>query len=754
MTTTPGKLRDVSHKLVERIFHSGFEHFPFVLYFGDWQIDTSITAGARSNTHFNAFEFSFRGPEVRWIGSSGPDQGFADVFMDGKLCETVDSYSADVKNDVVKFKKNDLTGDRIHTLRVVVKKERNPKASDCYQQISYLQAEEPVNYPREISNAMAAEYATIEAGKKKYLEPGTWKPVSNLANVPPIGVKLHPGPIHDAFFRNIDYLNHSFASPTFCDGTHPRGNVWSEWLPASNEGRLLQGAGNTLRWEEREDMRAIVDTLVDRIEARMRDDGYFNYYDESDSYALEFGANSERKNYDRVFWTRGLLAAGMAGSQKAHGLLRKMYDWFNSSPYLPRMLHGGNATNGMPGGPLIYLSPAGTEQDLITNMLYYDQDYWINELSNREPLCLSHYPGERPHCYDLLGIEAFADEYRATGAEKYLDATKGAWDIYRNNYKHIGGATSIMESVDVYPPKSYHFEKRRIGETCGSVFWIYVNSRLQQLYPDDERYASEIEEAIFNVNLANQDERGYIRYYTSLQGNKQYAGCYNTCCEVASAGFLARLPEFLYSIASDGLYVNLFSSSEISWKHDGQEVKLVADTNFPYSGDVSFVFSNGGKPATPMTLHIRIPSWAEGEVSVAVNGVAPKGVAPNGGDTAIGTPGTYLSLSRNWSEGDSVSFTLPMGFRLEQYTGLDQVEGNLDRYALLYGPVLMALVGELKGPGGVPRLSTSPVELPGLLRPTADSSFDQKINGYPGYTFRPYWQLTDETFTCFPIVEE
>ena len=176
----------------------------------------------------------------------------------------------------------------------------------------------------------------------------------------------------------------------------------------------------------------------------MRDDGYYNYYDERDSYAQLEGLHSERKNYDRVFWTRGLLAAGMIGDARAYTLLRRMYDWFNASPYLPDMLEGSNATNGLPGGPMMYLSPVGVANDLIVTERYYDQDYWIEALRHRETLCISHYPGERPHCYDLLGLEAFVDQYRATGASKYIDAAIGGWEIlqkqlqaYRRRDRHL-----------------------------------------------------------------------------------------------------------------------------------------------------------------------------------------------------------------------------------------------------------------------------------------------------------------------------
>ena len=730
-------LKSVGHRRWNHFWQTGYRAHESILYFGRWKrVSGDGVNAARSNTQYNAFEFSFRGPVVQWMGSRGPDQGVADVYVDGEFCQSVDAYSGTLESDVLKFEKNDLRDHRVHTLRVVVRKERNPQATDCYQDVTTLRAVEPVVYPLEISNAMSAEYGKIQDGTKEYRAPGSWKPVANRADSPATGVTLNSGPLLDVFLRNIDYLNHSFATPGYCDG-----GGWSDAYPASNEGRLLAGAGNSLRWAERDDMRTIVDTLVERIESQMRNDGYYNYYEEADSYALDAGAKSERKNYDRVFWTRGLLAAGMAGNPKAYGLVRRMYDWFNSSHYLPRVLVGSNATNGLPGGPLVYLSPAGRDEDLIVTQRYYDQHYWMAELVNREPLCLSHYPGERPHCYELLGFEAFLDEYRATAAQEYLDAVIGGWDIYRENYKHIGGATAIMESTELFPPKSYYFVDGGIGETCGSVFWINLNSKLLQLFPDEEKYAAEIEETMFNVTLANQDEKGYIRFYTNLEGTKSDARCHNSCCEVSYAGLLARLPEFVYSIAPDGIYLNLYTSSSIRWESDGDEITLTTETQFPVDTVVSVRLSMA--TTKPMTIHLRVPSWAAGNVSFSVNG--EKG--------ASGVPGSYAVLHREWSDNDTIKFSLPIEFRVEQYPGLDQIEGNLDRYALLYGPVLMALVGELADSGEVPRIPVSAKQLPGLLRRTEANSLDYSIQGHPEYAYIPYWELQDETFTCFPVVE-
>ncbi len=704
------------------------------LYFGKWSLETDQDGFHARNFHgsnvpFNTCELRFRGSALRWFGATGRDHGFADVYLDGVLQKTVDAYSATWISNVVLFEKTGLKAGEPHTLRIVVRKQRNPQATDCRQVVDCFEVVAPVNYPAEIAAAMRAEYARIESGAKPHSLPETWRPVAYAATSPAKGVSLQPGVLQDAFLRNIDYLNHSFTSKDYCDG----GLFWVSALPASQEGRMLQGAANSLRWGERADMRNIVDTVVGRIKARQRADGYHNYYPESDSFALADGINSERKNYDRVFWTRGLLDAGRAGNADAYPIVRRFYDWFNTCSYLPRMIHGCNSPNGFPGGPLVYHSPVGASNDLIVSERYFDQEYWMNELKNSEPLCFTFYPGERPHCYDLLGLEAYLDQYRATGARKYLDAVLGGWKMYNENFEHVGGLTAICEANGPYPPKSCKITTGCNGETCGSVFWVNITSRLMQLYPTEEKYAAEIEKQIYNVFLSCQDSKGFIRYHNKLHGSKEATVCNGTCCECSVAGLFAKLPEYIYSTDQKGLLVNLYSPSTIVWKQGDSNVTVTQTTNFPGAGNVTMTV--GTEAPKEMCVRIRVPAWAARDMTINING----------SPATVGKPGTYASIQRTWANNDVIGFSLPMGFTTVQYEGLDQAADNVERHALLYGPILMALNDE----NG--RIKVEPAALPGLLKPVEGHPLRFAVEGTP-YGFSPYWQV-QSGFTCFPMVQ-
>ena len=72
-------------------------------------------------------ELRFRGTGVDWLTFRGPDQGKAEVWVDGTLLRTVDNYAAAPASDVMRS----VTGlaEGVHTLRIVVLGRARPAAS-------------------------------------------------------------------------------------------------------------------------------------------------------------------------------------------------------------------------------------------------------------------------------------------------------------------------------------------------------------------------------------------------------------------------------------------------------------------------------------------------------------------------------------------------------------------------------------------------------------------------------------------------
>ena len=73
-------------------------------------------------------ELVFTGSSVRWLGDQGPDQGRANVTIDGKLVETVDAYRPKAATAQVLFEQSGLVAKRMHTLRIDLRRERHTRS--------------------------------------------------------------------------------------------------------------------------------------------------------------------------------------------------------------------------------------------------------------------------------------------------------------------------------------------------------------------------------------------------------------------------------------------------------------------------------------------------------------------------------------------------------------------------------------------------------------------------------------------------
>jgi DUF1680 family protein len=574
-------------------------------------------------------------------------------------------------------------------------------------------------------------------------EPSTWKRPRFKADAPRGGVTLGGGLFQTALQSNTHYLLTSYTVDDLLRQFYERtGKVstfkpvgsqvfWEEDLAGSNAGRFLMGAGNTVRWTEDAELRKRLDAVVDGIEECRKPNGYIMAYPEETIFF------SERAAYTRAWLTHGLLEAGYAGNAKALPLLRGYYDWFNQQAFLPEMLRGAiQGGQGMIANTRVAVSPVGKPADAQVIQRYYQESAWLDGLAKKDPAQIWQYPYDRPHCYLLTDIEAYLDMYLVTGDKHYFDAAHGAWEMYRAHWQQAGGSISIIE-FETDPPDSNSL-KQKLGELCGSSFWVFLSQRFQLLDPENEQYAAEIEKSIYNVGLANQDGGNGFRYHTILEGEKEKGTHENTCCEGQGTRLIGSLPEHIFSVSSDGIYWHLYEASTVKWQAGGQEMTLAVRTQFPFDNLVEGTVH--APAAAPAKIRVRVPGWAISEMGISVNGkVAGSGKA-----------GTYVTLDRQWSEGDKITFTLPAAMRVSRYQGADQVAGKT-RYAIEYGPVLMAVVG-----AGMVDLALEKGGDPESLGRHLDSiagaplHYTQREN--PARKLLPYFQIADENFTCYPVI--
>jgi uncharacterized protein len=170
----------------------------------------------------------------------------------------------------------------------------------------------------------------------------------------------------------------------------------------------------------------------------------------------------------------------------------------------------------------------------------------------------------------------------------------------------------------------------------------------------------------------------------SLQpgGFKTYSTPENSfwCCVGTGMENHSRYGQAIYFHGNDSLYVNLFIASELSWP--GKSLTIRQDTKFPDQDTTRLTFQC--PQPVKLALKIRWPAWAESPLGIQINGKE---------QTVSGQPASYVTLDREWHNGDVVKIHLPMTLHTEP------LPGTTNTLAILYGPIVLA--GEL-GTTGMP----------------------------------------------------
>ena len=214
-----------------------------------------------------------------------------------------------------------------------------------------------------------------------------------------------------------------------------------------------------------------------------------------------------------------------------------------------------------------------------------------------------------------------------------------------------------------------------LGETCTTAYLIrWLDELLRQ--QGDARYGDVMERAIHNALFAAQSPDGRrLRYYAPFEAPRSYFDKDTYCCPCNYRRIIAELPGMVAYGTETGVAVNLYTASTVEVALAGGTVlRLVQETDYPNSGDVS-IRIHPGMPAA-FTLKLRIPRWSE-DVEVRVNGVAAEGDA---------LPGAFFRIAREWSDGDTVVLRMPMPWRLVKGR-----KAQTGRVAVMRGPLVFVL---------------------------------------------------------------
>jgi hypothetical protein len=216
---------------------------------------------------------------------------------------------------------------------------------------------------------------------------------------------------------------------------------------------------------------------------------------------------------------------------------------------------------------------------------------------------------------------------------------------------------------------------------CGDPLWadrceeIASNSFPASLSPDLK--------ALHYITSANQVQLDRANKAPGIQnGGNMFAyspfECYRCCQHNVSHGWPYYAEELWLATHDCGLCASLYSACEVTARvGEGTPVTVIEETDYPFGDEVRLRIQTGRPVRFP--LYLRVPRWCTG-AEVELNG---QGLEVKAG------PLSYVVVSREWRDGDSLRLRLPMALALRTW------EQNQNAVSVHYGPLAFSLkIGE------------------------------------------------------------
>jgi hypothetical protein len=325
----------------------------------------------------------------------------------------------------------------------------------------------------------------------------------------------------------------------------------------------------------------------------------------------------------------------------------------------------------------------------------------------------------------LPKILSAARLYELAGDQRYRTAVNFLWDRVVNTRSMAPGGVDLREHFYEAGDESAHLAWNS-SETC-SVYNMLKLTRSVFSWNPSAATMDYYERALYNQILGSQDpDSGGMTYFYCLKPGhfKIYSTPFDAmwCCVGSGIENHSKYADTIYSHNDDTLWVNLFIPSLLDWQEKDLRVRM--ETKFPADETVNLTINTG--KSQEFDLKVRVPYWATSGAEVTINGEK---------QNVKSTPESYLTLSRQWKDGDKIAVRLPMSLHLRPARDKENL------ITIMYGPVVLA--GEF-GTQGMPNdVSPSQSAHSGAMDPPvpvllvdADKDPSSWVKRVPGETLR------------------
>ncbi|MGB2589301.1 MAG: beta-L-arabinofuranosidase domain-containing protein [Candidatus Acidiferrum sp.] len=365
-------------------------------------------------------------------------------------------------------------------------------------------------------------------------------------------------------------------------------------------------------------------------------------------------------------------------------------------------------------------------RDLAKRFIYHE--YY-------DPLAENHNALPGMHAYSHVNtLSSAMQAYLVLGDEQYLRAaTNGLRMVQEQSYATGGWGP---DEAFVVPGKG--LLAASLGTThssfetpCGAYGQFKITRYLLRV-TRDSRYGDSMEQVLYNTvagakPILPEGTSFYYSDYNNADAKKVYYKDKWPCCSGTFPQLTADYGISSYYPSKEGIYVNLFIPSRVSWKQGSTHCTITQETSYPTSNTTRLALAM----ATPekFSIYLRVPEWSDAKTRISINGKRAEGDP---------VPGKFFELSRTWKNGDRIEYEISMPLRLQQVD-----PENPQIVALRRGPLA------LFGTGSLPE-TFSRAQLLAASQSSADSIVQTdggKIN------FRPFDTIGDEPYRLYHKIE-
>jgi DUF1680 family protein len=488
-----------------------------------------------------------------------------------------------------------------------------------------------------------------------HLGDGFWAPrrkVTTERSLPTMLQLLQEHGVVDNFRRLAGHPELPRKGPLYTDSDLYKWIEAASWALASNESSEA----------DKQALRTQIDGLIPIIAAAQESSGYLNTYFVGDKAHLRF---TDLTRSHEGYCLGHLLQAGIAyfratGNRSLLDIGIRFADYVvdnfgptkrpfvTGHPELEMALVELYRTTGQPKYlDFTHYLFSGVERDRL-KLKESDMRYMFSG----KPFT-SHTEFEGHAVRALYAASGATDYFTETGEPAYKKTLDLLWTDLTMRKMYITGGVGSRSAGESFGDSYELPSEQAYAETCAAVANVMWNFRLLAL-TGDARYADVLERTLYNGVNSGMSLSGTLYCYRNplaSNGERLRNAWYDTtCCPPNVERLFESLPGYFYGLSRDGVYVNLYHTSELDWRlEDGRRLKLSQLTNYPWSGDITVTVNP--ERSSEFTIYLRWPSWAP-SADLQLNG------------KPLTSPdfkrGAYLPISRTWNRGDTITLSLPM----------------------------------------------------------------------------------------------